>query len=150
MQAVILIGLPASGKSTFYHDRFGATHVRLNLDSLRSRKREARILADCLERRVPFVVDNTNASARERARFIVPARASGYEIIAFYFRSVVAECQARNRLREGAARVPDAAILGIAGRLVRPAVAEGFSRIWYVRMDPEHGFLVEEWRDEAE
>ncbi|MBL8896636.1 MAG: ATP-binding protein, partial [Planctomycetes bacterium] len=32
MEAVLLIGIPASGKSSFYAERFASTHLRINLD----------------------------------------------------------------------------------------------------------------------
>ncbi len=149
MHAVILIGLPAAGKSTFCQQRFADTHVRLNLDSLRTRRREATLLEACILDRRPFVVDNTNASVAERARFIVPAQAAGYNVVGYYFRSVVADCLERNRLRSGPGRVPDAAVLGTAGRLRPPSLAEGFTQLWYVSQVPRGGFAVEEWRDEV-
>ena len=40
MEAVILIGIQGSGKSTFYRERFFDTHVRINLDMLKTRQRE--------------------------------------------------------------------------------------------------------------
>jgi len=39
MEAVILIGIQGSGKSTFYRDRFFNTHVRINLNILKRRSR---------------------------------------------------------------------------------------------------------------
>jgi predicted kinase len=56
MEAVVLIGIQASGKTTFYQQRFFATHVRISLDLLRTREQQR------------FVVDNTNITAAERAR----------------------------------------------------------------------------------
>lgn len=41
MEAVILCGIQASGKSAFYSERFFHTHVRINLDMLRTRRRES-------------------------------------------------------------------------------------------------------------
>jgi len=38
MEAVIFVGLQAAGKSTFYRERFFDTHVRINLDMLRTRR----------------------------------------------------------------------------------------------------------------
>ena len=49
MEAVLLIGIQASGKTTFYLERFSRTHLRLNLDMLRTRRRERLLLAACLE-----------------------------------------------------------------------------------------------------
>ena len=36
MEAVLFVGLQASGKSTFYRERFFRTHVRINLDMLKT------------------------------------------------------------------------------------------------------------------
>ena len=41
MEAVILCGLQGSGKTTLYRDRFIETHVRVSMDLLRTRAREA-------------------------------------------------------------------------------------------------------------
>ena len=40
MQLIIFMGLQASGKSTFYREKFIDTHIRLNLDMLKTRHRE--------------------------------------------------------------------------------------------------------------
>ncbi|HWE94100.1 MAG TPA: hypothetical protein VG269_09070 [Tepidisphaeraceae bacterium] len=39
MEAVIFCGVQGSGKSTFFRERFFDTHLRLNLDMLRTRHR---------------------------------------------------------------------------------------------------------------
>ena len=49
MEAVIFVGIQASGKSRFYRERFFTTHVRINLDLLRMRRRERSLLAWCLD-----------------------------------------------------------------------------------------------------
>ena len=64
MEAVILIGIQGSGKSTFYRERFFDTHVRISLDLLRTRHREALLLRACLEGKQRFVVDKM--STRDR------------------------------------------------------------------------------------
>jgi hypothetical protein len=48
MEAVIFIGLQAAGKSSFYLDRFFNTHIRINLDMLKTRHREQLIFQACL------------------------------------------------------------------------------------------------------
>ena len=37
MQLIIFVGLQSSGKSTFYLDKFIDSHIRLNLDMLKTR-----------------------------------------------------------------------------------------------------------------
>ncbi len=148
MTAVILIGIPGSGKSTFYLQRFFNSHIRINLDMLRTRHRERLIFQACIDARQQFVIDNTNATQAERRRFIVPARAAGFRASGFYFSSRVEDALQRNRLRQGSARIPDLGVMGIAGRLELPSLAEGFDELWYVRLDGNGGFIVEEWQDD--
>ena len=40
MQLIIFTGVQASGKSTFYHQHFYHSHLRINLDMLKTRHRE--------------------------------------------------------------------------------------------------------------
>ena len=89
MQAIILIGIQATGKTTFYARHFLKTHVRISLDLLRTRHREARFLETCLETQQRFVVDNTNPTVADRKRYIEMARDAGYEVVGYYFQSQV-------------------------------------------------------------
>jgi hypothetical protein len=147
MEAVIFTGIQASGKSSFYRERFFATHVRISLDLLRTRHRERSLLAWCLDHQQPFVVDNTNPTATERAVYIGPALAAGFRVTGYYFESNLPASIRRNGGREGAARVPPAAIGGTKRRLELPAPAEGFAALYFVRIDDDSRFVVEEWRD---
>jgi predicted kinase len=147
MEAVLFIGLPASGKSSFYKQRYFGTHVRISLDLLRTRYREKRLLEICLETQQPFVVDNTNCSRSDRAAYIAMARERRFTIVGYYFRSTVTECLARNAQRQGDERVPDVAILSAAKRRELPAANEGYDRLFYVRMEASK-FVVEDWNDD--
>jgi predicted kinase len=149
VELVVFMGLQASGKSTFWRERFADTHVRINLDMLRTRHRERRLFQTCLEVGQPVVVDNTNVSAADREPYITQARARGFRILGYYFRSALAECLARNGLRPEHQRIPDRGLRGAAGRLELPTKAEGFETLWYVRIDPENGFVVQPWQPEV-
>ena len=149
MEAVIFAGAQASGKSTFYKQRFFETHVRINLDMLRTRRREDLLLRACIEAKQPLVVDNTNATAEARTRYIEPAKAAGFTVVGYYFRSRIGECIKRNSLREGRTRVPDKAIGATIKRMQLPSLAEGFDALYYVRIDEDGEFVVEEWFDEV-
>ena len=150
MRAVIFCGIQGVGKSTLYRGRFFDTHVRVSLDLLRTRHRERALVEWCLAAGQPFVVDNTNVTAAERAVYVAAARGAGFAVSGYYFRSSVAEAKARNAGRVGRARVPEVGLLGTAGRLERPTLAEGFDELFYVRIDPAGGFAVEPWREEEE
>jgi len=73
MEAIIFIGIQSTGKSTFFQQRLFASHVRINLDMLKTRNRERILLAACLEAKQPFVSDNTNLTREARAHYISQA-----------------------------------------------------------------------------
>jgi predicted kinase len=148
MECVMLIGIQGSGKSAFFKARFADTHVRINRDMLKTRPREARFFALCLETGQRCVVDNTNATAEERARFIVAARQHGFRVLGYFFEVPVAEAIARNAARAQEQRIPVVGIYATAKRLQRPACAEGFDELFRVqvsagRFDVEPFPLVE-------
>ena len=148
MEAVIFIGLQASGKSTFYMRRFFRTHVRINRDMLKMEHREQLLLDACLAGKQPFVIDKVNAAAPDRATYIQAAKAVGFQVVGYYFQSKLDDCLARNAARPEAERVPDMAIMGTYKRLQLPSLAEGFDRLYYVRSTGDGDFVVEEWHDE--
>lgn len=149
MEAIVLIGLQASGKSTFFRERFFDTHVRISLDLLRTRNR-VRIFTDaCTAAKQPFVSDNTNATAEERARYIEPARAAGFRIVGYYFTPCPRDSVRRNRGRSGRAQIPDVGIFGTLKRLEPPARSEGFDALYLVELDDAAGFHVTELAGDA-
>lgn len=90
MEMILLIGVQASGKSTFCQRYFSDTHIRLNLDMLKTRHREKILFDAMLLAKQPFVIDNTNPSRIERARYLQPAVRAGFKTVGYYFRSSVA------------------------------------------------------------
>ncbi len=149
MEAVLLIGIQASGKTSLYRALFADTHLRLSLDVLRTRRREAILLGACLEAGQRLVVDNTNATRAERARTIAPARAARYCVIGYYLDVPVAVALARNALRTGRARVPDRAIWATAARLEPPTLGEGFRAIYRASPTPDGAWAIDLLAGEA-
>jgi len=145
MEALILIGIQGSGKSTFAR-RFADTHVRINLDMLRTRHREGLLFAACVQGKTRVLIDNTNVSREERRRYLEPARAAGFVVKGFYFASVLDECQSRNAGRPQP--VPEAALRNTLARLEPPSLAEGFAELHAVRIAGDD-FAIEEYVDEA-
>ena len=144
MEAVILVGVQAAGKSTFYRERFFDTHVRINRDMLKTKNREQVLLEACLRARQPFVVDNTNVLAAERARYIQAARAAGFRVVGYFLRATPREAIARNKLRAGRAVIPIPGILGTLKKLEEPRRDEGFDELYAVTLTADNLYVVEE------
>ncbi len=47
-ELVIFIGIPASGKTSFYKERFFPSHVYVSLDQVKTRSAEGELLTFCL------------------------------------------------------------------------------------------------------
>jgi predicted kinase len=143
MEAVVLCGAQGSGKTTLYRDRFMHTHVRVSMDLLRTRAREEAFVRLCVQTRQRFVVDNTNPTAADRRRYVEPARAEGFRVIAYLVEVDDAVALARNADRSGRERVPPAGVVGTARRLQRPTPEEGFDELWHATAAPEGGWRIE-------
>ncbi len=149
MELILFVGLQASGKTSFFVERFLNSHHRLSLDQLKTRHREQKFLETCLATKTPLVVDNTNPTRADRQRYIAAARGAGYAVHLYFFRSRVSDCLARNEVRSGKSRVPRPAVLGTSARLEIPAREEGYDVMKFVSIGDDNGFVVEDWRDEV-
>jgi len=142
MEAVIFIGIQGSGKSSFFRERFFDSHVRINLDMLRTRRREELLVGACLKAGQPFVIDNTNTLPSDRARYVQRARAAGFRTVAYFFESSLREAMQRNNSRPGKQKIPAPAVAAAFNRLVPPSTGEGFDEIYTVKLTADRGFVV--------
>jgi predicted kinase len=145
MEAILFTGIQGMGKSTFYLERFFRTHIRLNMDMLRTRTRERILLEACIRAKQPFVIDNTNPTIKSREPYIAAARAAKFRVIGYYFQSSIDDALRRNEARPEGQRVPKVGLFATNARLQPPAMAEGFDELWSVRISENApgGFVVE-------
>ena len=137
-----MIGLPAAGKSTFARERLAVTHVLISKDAMpRTSAKEnvqRQLVSAALRAGRSVAVDNVNATREARAWLIREAHAHGARVVGYVFESSAKDCLARNRQREGAARVPAVAIHAAAKRLERPGFDEGFDALLRVHLCPDN------------
>ena len=110
MEAVIFVGIQASGKTSFYRRHFADSHVHISLDAQRTRQREEHQLATCLKEGKSFVIDNTNPLPADRARYVSRSREAGFHVVAYFFSTTLKDALRRNNLRSGKQRIPVPAI----------------------------------------
>jgi predicted kinase len=141
MELVIFIGIQGSGKSTFYKARFIDTHIRINLDMLKTRNREKLIFSACLEAKQRVVIDNTTPTAADRRRYIPAAKQAHFKIVGYYFTSSLESCLKRNEERHEA-KIPVEAIISTSNRLEPPSYDEGFDALYEVEIGESGDFRV--------
>jgi predicted kinase len=147
---VLAIGLPGSGKTTWFKRRAvtplssdllrsllfdDITEQRyqgLVFSTLRSLLR-ARLIA-----KMPWnYVDATNLSPHERKQWIRMAKSFGYEVHAVFFDVPLAVCLERNSKRDR--QVTDEVMHKMAEKLRPPSFKEGFEKITVVRVKGQPG-----------
>jgi predicted kinase len=142
-QLVILIGAQASGKSTFYLHRFFTTHVRINLDMLKTRHREKLIFQACLAAKQSVVIDNTNPTRQDRSRYIEMAKSQGFSVTGYHMLTSLEDCVERNKTRADDLAVPEQAVIATWKKMEKPRLDEGFDELYTV--EPYEGnFLITE------
>ncbi|HEY5823379.1 MAG TPA: ATP-binding protein [Cyclobacteriaceae bacterium] len=147
MEMVILIGIPASGKSSFYKMNFFNTHMRVSLDLFNTRNKEQRFMELAFSLQQRMVLDNTNVTRESRLIVISKAKAFKYKVKGYYFESRLNACLERNELRSGKDKVDPIGIRSKHKDLELPLFSEGFDELFYVTMVNDE-FKVNEWKDE--
>ncbi|MBI4479463.1 MAG: ATP-binding protein [Acidobacteria bacterium] len=143
-QIILAVGLPGSGKSTYFHKR-GIQPLSSDtlrgwlLDDETDQSQQYRVfltLRYLLELRLRLgrkktYVDATSLTRKERRPYFQLAEKYGCGVCAIFFKVPLATCKRRNRGRQR--RVPDEVMERMARKLAPPTRDEGFSKITIVR-----------------
>jgi predicted kinase len=139
VELVVFVGLQASGKSTFFRERFAESHQHVSKDlfpnNRNKNRRQEHLLRAALSAGRCVVVDNTNPTLEDRRVLIGLGGEYGARIVGYFFDAGVHECIRRNEIREGKARVPEVAIYATAKKLVAPSIEESFDELLCVQLN---------------
>jgi predicted kinase len=147
METIIFCGIQATGKTTFFKEKFFKTHIRISLDQLNTRNKEQKFIDTCIATQQRYVVDNTNPTKEDRAKYISVAKANKFKVIGYYFQSKLSDSINRNSQRFGKEIIPEIGIKGTFNKLELPSIEEGFDELYYVEIENKN-FNIKEWANE--
>jgi predicted kinase len=115
---------------------------------LNTRNKELRFIETCILTSQPFVIDNTNPSIEERAKYISIAKANKFKVIGYYFQSKLRDAIYINNQRVGKDKIPEIGIRGTFKKLSLPSISEGFDELYHVTTE-NNTFIIKPWSDEV-
>jgi len=133
-EVLIMVGFPASGKSTI-SKRFEKDHgyCRVSNDEMGSKAKCLKVAKDALGKKKSVVVDNTNPGTDVRREWTTLAKQFGATVRCIHVNTPLHIARHLNLFREaifGVKRIPDVAINTYNKNFVTPnAAAEGFVEV---------------------
>lgn len=141
----ILVGLPASGKSTYAgkyaqigwriissdgirEELYGDASIQKKPNEIFAQMRER--LETSLNNNENIIIDATNLTAKNRTFFLDVIKYYSYTVVAIVFNTPLEECKKRNDERDR--KVPIEVIEHMAGKIELPSKDEGFEIIDFV------------------
>ena len=132
---IILVGYPASGKSTFAKRYLESrNYVVVNRDTLKTQEKCEKTVHEALKSKKSVVVDNTNPSKEARQAYVKIAKTYNTPVRCFQFDVTIEAAKHMNFYRQLITdgkhrRIPDVGYNVFKSRYVAPDKSEGFQEI---------------------
>ncbi|XP_033122810.1 bifunctional polynucleotide phosphatase/kinase-like [Anneissia japonica] len=144
-EVIVLVGSPASGKSTFVKTHLAKhNYVHINRDTLGSWQKCVAGCIKALKDGKRVVIDNTNPDPESRKRYISCAEAASVGCRCFVFKSSITHCFHNERFRQMTltpsqhAPLTDMVFHSYKNKFVYPTVEEGFQEVLEVNFIPHY------------
>jgi len=155
-EMVVMVGRPASGKSTFVKNYIVSQgYVLINRDTLKTQPKCLKATTSALDEGKSVVIDNTNPDSASRSKYIKIAEAKGVPVRCFWYNVEPDLASHLNFFREkvtnpSVRRIPDVAYRKYNSVFVEPDKEEGFTEVkvlsWVPNFkDKEHERLFKQW-----
>jgi len=138
-EIIVLVGYPACGKSHLTNVLKTKGYKSVNRDTLGTWQKCVKKAQECVINS-SVVVDNTNLSQEERARYINVAKEAKVPCRCFVFTTTLDHCRHNERFRQltdkSHAKISDMIFNTIKGKFQEPSTSEGFSEVVKVNFVP--------------
>lgn len=149
VEAIVFVGVPGIGKSTYYKKYHFKTHIRVNRDMLREynykqklvngvnyEEKMMNLIKYCIDNSVNFVVDNNNFTKKQRKHLVDYIRLMDtkeqFKIIALVFPKDFTLASGRNLQRGNYERVPYEIWKSMVDAYDDVSMSEGFDKIRFL------------------
>lgn len=141
-EVIVMVGQPASGKSSFAKKHFEASgYVYINRDNLGTWQKCVTALERAINEKKSAVIDNTNPDLESRKRYIDMAKKHRITCRCFVMATSEAQAKHNNVFRELTdpfhAVIKDMVFHGYKSKFKEPTLKEGFAEIVQVNCIPQ-------------
>ena len=126
---IIFMGPRRSGKTYYFDWHYAGKFIHIHKDENQKKSEEQLLIQECMDKSVDFVIDDTNHTKADRAIYIQSAKAAGYRIIGYLFRTQISEQYDQNYSPE---QLYSRIIPAVLSEVELPSYSEGFDELYYV------------------
>jgi bifunctional polynucleotide phosphatase/kinase len=129
-EVVIMVGYPASGKTTIGNSLIQHGYVRIDGDTLKTASKMKKEAAKYIQKS-SVIFDATNGTVKKRAEYIAFAKAHDVPVRAIVMKTSIEDAMMRNKERahHGGTNIPAVAFYTFRKHYETPAISEGLTEI---------------------